>query len=155
MQFSKIANFRSFLSCFYLLNWQKTKSAQGQQKERSNQKVEEKKTSFNIKFPIKKHLSRVITLKSNLSTSPTLKSLFGKCAEKSFYFWWCWYIGLIMALVWWCWYSIDDLFWCCWYIGLIMMIVWAMRKKICLVLVMLIYCNIIRIYYIVYNTLEW
>ena len=38
-QFSKIANFRSFLRRFYLLNGQKTKSAQGQQKERSNQQA--------------------------------------------------------------------------------------------------------------------
>ena len=49
-QFLKIANFLSFLRRFYLLNGQKTKSAQGQQKERSNQKVEENKPALKLNF---------------------------------------------------------------------------------------------------------
>ena len=49
-QFSKIANFRSFLRRFYLLNGQKTKSAQGQRKERSNRKVEENKPALKLNF---------------------------------------------------------------------------------------------------------
>ena len=49
-QFSKIANFRSLSRRFYLLNGQKTKSAQGQQKERSNQKVEENKPALKLNF---------------------------------------------------------------------------------------------------------
>ena len=49
-QFSKIDNCWSFFSCFYLLNGQKTKSAQGQQKERSNQKVEENKPALKLNF---------------------------------------------------------------------------------------------------------
>ena len=52
-QFSKIANFRSFFSCFYLLNGHITNSAQGQQKERSNQKVEENKPALKLNFLFK------------------------------------------------------------------------------------------------------
>ena len=49
-QYSKIANFLSFLRRFYCYMGEKTKSAQGQQKERSNQKIEENKPALELNF---------------------------------------------------------------------------------------------------------